>query len=324
MKIAFVHDWKPDLYQEITWKDGLAAAVKILHERHEVKFFTLGDEDFVLPHSYFPIYVRKGSDNAESPSLIEAVKEFNPDVILVWGDCTRPNARGLFYVNPKMALCFAGGDTTGPTAPYFSHFFVESEVYKIRFQMGGKSVSTAFGTNEKLFRPSELQNKIFDVIFPATFCDWKRHKLFTDAVVGRKAIVTGFMYQDHEVDCWKYPMANGVLTLPHSSAETLRELYAASHTCLITSRADGGSQRTVLEAMAMNLPVVVTQDSDKTSEYVIDAGLFECVAEPTVESIQLSLNWALENQPKTRDYILSKWTSDHYASAIEEGIKKIL
>jgi len=321
MRIAIIHDWYPDIGQEMTWKDGLAAAIRILHSRHEVKFFTLGKEKAALPHEYFPIFVE-----TKKEEIVESVKEFAPDVILHWADCTRECAEPLSKLGIPQAICFAGGDTGGHTNKYFDHFFVESQVYKERFEVAGKSVSIAFGTNTELFQPLPFQQKKFDVIFPATYCDWKRHDLFRSSVRGLNAITAGFMYDVHERDCWEETMKEGVLTLPHVSAEVLRHLYAASKVCLITSRATGGSQRTVLEAMSMNIPVIVMDDSDKTSEYVREAGSQAGeVVEHQPEKIREALDrWLAKDSPCSgRDYVLSKWSEHHYADALEKGLKEL-
>jgi glycosyltransferase involved in cell wall biosynthesis len=319
MRIAFIHDWEPDHFQELTWQDGLARAVQILGERHQVRFFTMGKEETVLPHPFFNIHVMPSSER-----LKEAVGAWFPDVILHWADCTRPNAKTLFELGKPQALCYAGGNTQAGNDVYFDHIFVESQVYLEAFERMGCSVSTAFGTNTQLFTPIEDMPKHFDTFFPATYCEWKRHKLFSDATRGLRAATAGFMYDVQETHCYTYPKKQGVLTLPHIDANTLRWMYAASKSVVITSRADGGSQRTVLEAMAMNIPVIVTGDSDKTSEYLIDAGLGQNVVESTPEAIRERVDRVLEVGCKdTRDYIMENWSEYVYADNLEKGLLAI-
>lgn len=125
------------------------------------------------------------------------------------------------------------------------------------------------------------------------------------------------MYETHEQECWQVCLDNGVVVLPHVSANVLRNLYAASKVCVIPSMSSGGSQRTVLEAMAMNVPVVVT-DSDK---FDYD-GLIR--VEPTIEAVREGIEKALLSQTDTRDYILEKWSHIQYANALEKGLESIL
>ncbi len=317
MRIAFIHDWEPDYFQELTWRDGLSRAVQLLGERHQLKFYTLGKEETVLPHPFFNVNVMPSSER-----LVEDVKAFFPDVILHWADMTRPNAKTLFEVGKPQAICYAGGNAKAGSEVFFEHVFVESQVYKDAFERMGVSTSTAFGTNTELFRPIPDMPKHFDVFFPATYCEWKRHKLLTDATDGLKVATAGFMYEVQERHCYEYPRSKGVLTLPHIDANTLRWMYAASKCVVIPSRADGGSQRTVLEAMAMNIPLVVTEDSDKTSEYLIDAGLAEYVVPPDKQSIREAVEKILGGAPypETRPYIMEKWSEYVYADNIEKGL----
>lgn len=314
MKIAFIHDWQVDWQQEYDWRDGLCAAIKELSKRHEVKFWVQGIKQ-IIPHPYFPINV--------SNDIVTEVTEFNPDKIIIWGDTTRPHAKLLAPLNKPMALCFAGGHTDGEARNYIEHYFVESEVYKSRFEAQGCSVSTAFGTNTELFQSIPAQHKLFDALFPATFALWKRHSLWAEATKGLKACAVGFIYETHEQECWQVCESAGNLVLPHVSAEALRRLYAASRCVVVPSRSDGGSQRTVLEAMAMNIPVIVTGDSDKTTEYV-RAGGGQIVAPTGVDLKEAILNCIIPNpqEVNTRDYILKNWSEYTYAAAMEKWILK--
>jgi len=312
MKIAFIWDWDIVPSQTITWKDGLAAAIKILSQKHEVKIFTMGKTEHVFPHDYFPIHVTN--------DILKSITEFSPDKILIWGDTTRPAAARLAPLGIPMALCFAGGHQDGEAVPYIEHFFVESQVYYDSFKVKGRSVSTAFGTNTELFKPLPAQHKLFDAIFPATFALWKRHKLFAEATKGLTACAVGYMYDTHEQECWQVCEQAGNLVLPHCSPEALQRLYAASKCVVIASRSDGGSQRTVLEAMAMNIPVIVCSDSDKTTEYVREGGGF--VVPPEPEAIKNMIPIAGNGTINTRDYILNKWSEYHYAEELEKWLSK--
>lgn len=312
MKIAVVHDWQPDFQQELDWNDGLANAIKILSEKYEVKFFCEGT-DIVLPHKLFPIHAVS--------NIPYKVQLFNPDVILVWADGTRPNIPALASLGKPIALAFSGGMSPDENMRLFNHIFVESNSYLEDFKKRGYSVSTAFGTNEKLFSPYE-QPKAFDVIFPATFALWKNHKLFAESVKGLRALAVGYIQPEHESECWKVCEENGVTVLPHVSAEVLKRLYASSRVCVITSESNGGSQRTVLEAMAMNIPLVVSNASEKTTEYVKEAG-DGWIVEPNPADVREGIELALKTPVETRSYILSKWTAQDYADSLEAGLKQI-
>lgn len=325
MRIAFVWDWNIVPEQTITWKDGLAAALKELINRgHEIAVYTMGEDEYTFPHSYFPIYVTK------QENIKHAVQAFSPDTILIWGDTTRPSAKPLSELNIPMAMCFAGGHQDGEAVPFIEHFFVESQVYEDAFKVKGRSVSIAFGTNTTLFSPIPKQQKVFDALFPATFALWKRHDLFAKATSGLKACAVGYMYDTHEQECWGVCEEAGNLVLPHCSPEALQRLYAASKCVVVPSRSDGGSQRTVLEAMAMNIPLIVAADSDKTIEYLRKANAgYYFTTEGDFTSNAISVNTAIRmvleefKTPTTREFILQNYSEFTYADALEKGLKEI-
>lgn len=311
MRIAFVWDWKPNFEQTIQWNDGLSAALKQLEIRgHRIGYFT--DTDVVVPHGdtfFYPI-----------DTLPDTIDDF--DVILHWADFTRPHAKEHRNFGKPMAICFAGGEAINYNTPYFDHIFVESEVYKEKLNSGGyDNVSIAFGTNTELFTPT-AQAKIFDTIFPATFAKWKRHDLYASATRGLRSLACGYMYPDSwERECYEDCIKEGTVVLPHVSAEVLHRLYASSKVVVVTSMSSGGSQRTVLEAMAMNIPLIVT-DSDKF-DYA-RGHVYE--ADPTTESIRGYINAILdgETEVNTRDYVVTNWSEYTYADSLEEGLKSIL
>lgn len=316
MRIAFVHDWDVNYQQELDWQDGLAAALHELENRgHSVMRYVCGkhDGDFTenIANPLGNIYV--------SEDLSTVVNASKPDVILHWADMTRPNATPLKELGIPMALCFAGGNPEGENAPLFDHIFVESQVYYDQLKNNGYDVSIAFGTNTDLFQPVDKQPTIYDVIMPGTFALWKRHRLFASAVQDLTALACGYMYESHEQECWQDCLKNGVHVLPHVSAEVLRYLYAASKICVVTSESAGGSQRTVLEAMAMNIPVIVT-DSDKFDQ----EHLYR--SDPDAKSLRGMIDALLdgEHETDTRDYILKNWSHIQYADALEAGLEKII
>lgn len=296
----------------MNWQDGLAAAIQELINRgHTVFFITCGEEDILVKHPYFDVHVTK--------NVPKLVKDLNPNVILHWGDMTRPNARPLSELGIPMAICFAGGEPLGENYPFFNHVFVESQAYKDVYDKNDVPCSIAFGTNTTLFAPIE-QNKLFDTIFPGTFAYWKRHSLYAQATQGLKAIAVGQKQPaGYEEETWRDCLKYGVTLLPHATPETLRYLYAASRVCVVPSMSSGGSQRTVLEALSMEIPLIVT-DSDKF-DY---AQGYSFKAEPTPESLREMINLALDSEARTREYVLDNWSEFTYADSLEKGLESIL
>lgn len=306
MRISFIWDWEPSYEQTVTWKDGLAAAMRLLGERHDVRMFT--DCPYPIQHPWFTFYP------------IDGVADFDPDVILHWADMTRTHALEHVKLGKPMAICFAGGEPLSYNTELFDHIFVESEVYRKKFEDAGYSVSTAFGTNTDLFTPEPRQQKVFDALFPATYALWKRHDLLAQATQGLRVATAGYMYPGTwESECYEVMQDNGALVLPHVSAEALRALYAASKCVVIPSMSSGGSQRTVLEAMAMNVPVIVT-DSDKFDwEH-----LYRVAPNPQAIREMIDKLNADEWPTNTRGYIEENWSHITYANAIESKLLELV
>ena len=98
-----------------------------------------------------------------------------------------------------------------------------------------------------------------------------------------------------------------------------------SHACVLTDNTNGGSKRSVLEALGCGRPPIVMSDSDKTTEYVREAG-FGAIVDPTPGAIREAVDSFKKSPPDPQigiDYINSKYTQYHYANSIKEGIVKI-
>jgi glycosyltransferase involved in cell wall biosynthesis len=265
----------------------------------------------IIPNPYIPIHTVE--------NVPYQIAQFKPDAILVWADGTRPNIQPLQASGIPVYLLFTGGDCNLPSFAGFKHIFVENTSYLDVFKSKGYSTSIAFGTNTDLYQPIPDQPKVIDILFPATFALWKRHKLFAEAVgpLPGVKIACGFIQPELESECWQDCQKAGIAVLPHVSGKALHRLYAASKCVCITSMSIGGSQRTVLEAMAMNIPLVVNGQSEKTTEYLKDGG-FGIIVDPTADAIREGI--AQIKPVNTRDYVLSKWSHGCYAKAIEDTI----
>jgi len=317
VRIAFLWDWDIVPEHAITWKDGLAAAVKILAKRHEVAFFAVGAyTDYA--HEYFTIRSRPAGD-----ILVSEIADFKPDVILHWGDMTRPHAKPLAKLGIPMAICFAGGNTQAENWLRFSHIFVENEEYRAKFAAQADIPCTiAFGANTELFKPVENAVRSIGAFFPAVFADWKRHDLFYKATQGLRAVCAGFMYPVSERYCWEKPMESGVIVMPNISADASHMLMAQAKCVLITSKNVGGSQRTVLEALATNTPVIVMSDNIKCCEYLRDVGCEDWIVDPEPDIIRQKL---AEIEPRdTRSKIIGKWDAETYAKNLEDNLWQLV
>lgn len=316
MKLAVINDWF-DKKSAIFWnKDGFLKALHVLRERDgwEIKFFKKSDRSFEWEHDYVNLHF--------SQDPVKSLLEWNPDAILGFSDFSRPYLAEIRGKKP-IALCYSGGRFTDyKDVPDL--VFVESKDYiPWMNEIGVKRVEQAFGTNTEIFFPRK-QPKVFKAFFPATFAAWKRHELFAEAM-GKDGLVCGW-WQPHEPQCVQACFDKGVAVLHHQMPESIVHLYNMSHSVLITSSEIGGSQRSVLEAMACGIPPIVMTDSLKCREYVEEAGFGEVVS-PDVNSIRAAVERIIKNPPdpqKGIGYVNSKYKPTHYADIIKKGILSII
>lgn len=301
MKIAFI--WQGFDGKYGVWRDGLYAAMKLLEQTNEVKYF--------------------------DTSRVKDIYDFEPDVVLYWeAPCTfagkdRLNYWAVQQLPFKKALLFAGGPIKEEWLEGFDLFFVESRINEQEFEALGKPWKRAFGVNTQIFKP-EKQPKVFDGVFQATCASWKRHWLGAEALHEKYAVMG--RYQETDPTGFMRVREQGGLVLPEQSAEGVNALINASHTVINSSDYWGGGQRSTLEAMAAGIPVIVMEDSPKNREYVEESG-FGWVVDPKPQAIKdaveitKTLNYKGDFGVK---YVHSKWTEKHYADALLSGIQSII
>lgn len=312
MKLAVVNDWYDEKSAVLTNQDGFLKSLQVLQKwGWEVIFFKKHKFTWEFNH---PCVTLKFS-----PDPKKAIDEWNPDAVLFFCDFSRPLLGEFENSKYPIALCLTGGLFEDyEDVPHI--IFVESKSYLDRLQARGRNAIQAFGTNTELFKPIK-QPKVWDAIFPATFAGWKRHNLFAEAV-GNKGLAVGY-WQPHEMECVDVCFRHGTAVLHHQGAESTALLYNMAKTCVVTSRSDGGSQRTVLEALASNIPVIVTEDSEKTSEYIRECGV-GAIVPPTPEAIRNAVEEWKDNPVNTRDWILKNYSETIYAKKLKEGIESIM
>jgi glycosyltransferase involved in cell wall biosynthesis len=275
------------------WKDGLWRAMKHLEEKYEVKYFEPTDD---IPEEGIVFYW-------EAPCTINSKDAENYKKVM-----NLPN---------KKVLLFAGGPIKKEWVEGFDLVCVESKINAEEFTNIGVKNITAFGINEDIFFPQEI-DKLYDGIHQGTCASWKRQWLVGESI-GDKGIVVG-RFQDSDPYPFKRCEELGTTVLPEQPYEKIAELLNQSLCLLQTSDFWGGGQRATLEAMACNIPVVCMEDSPKNREYVEESGL-GLVVPPDPQHIKMAVeeirNW---DKKSGRDYVMSKWTSKHYASKLKEAI----
>lgn len=300
LKIAFIWQGFDNRYGQ--WQDGLYAALKLLEQEHEVKYF-----DFPL----------------------KDIHGFKPDVVLYWEAPVTNKGRdaenwfSVCALPYKKTLLFAGGPLKSIDVKDFDLVFVESQINEEDCEREGILYKRAFGVNTQIMKPIDTP-KLYDGFMQATFADWKRHTLFAQAlgingaVMGRK--------QEHDLNGYNECVKRKVKIFDEQGAENVALAINSSHCVVNTSEYWGGGQRCTLEAMACEAQIIVTSDSPKNREYVEESG-FGLVVEPNAEAIRTAVEELKKNPhdtSKAKAYINSKWSEKHYADSLYNGICSIL
>ena len=307
LRIIFIKDWHDDAEHFGGNFDGILGAIAELSKRHSLLYVTRG------PNGY-------GFFNGISHRFVERLSDVSfsgADAIVCWGSLDRPWHNELPPDVPAF-LCFAGGPTDHPFLSHFQHIFVESKTYEDDFRSRGLSVSRAFGVNTSVFKPNPRMSKVFDAIYPASFCFHKNQEVFARAMGPRGLCVGTWNEEDIAGKC----LSLGTPIMRRVSSNVLSDLFNMSRCTVIPCGPAGGSQRTVLESMACGVPVVLARDNDKCREFVEESG-FGVLVDPIPEAIREaveSLKPFPFNPEKGLSYVQSRWTHVHYANAIEKEL----
>lgn len=270
------------------WNDGLRAAMRLIEQEHEVTYHEPEDE---IPEV---------------------------DWILYWeAACTYQSAedgwkyKKLLTHPSKKALLFAGGPIKYEWVKDFDHVFVESKINEDEFTAIGIKNSRAFGVNTDIFYPLDV-DKVYDTVTHGTSASWKRQWLVCRAM-RENALVFG-QRQQHDTYPFDECMACNSMVLTEASYEETNGLLNTAWVSVNCAEYWGGGQRATLEAMACDIPVVVMEDSPKNREFVEEANI-GLVVQPEPERIKEAV-YALKGTKGGREYVMSKWTPQHYADSI--------
>lgn len=227
LRIAFIWYWSRASEIINNWRDGYTAAVEEIGKVHDVDVFI--DEFVPTPSDGY-------------------------DVIWIWGDSNCPFFNELDKFDCKKVISLTTDPQNFDNLRKCDVVFVESEpVYEAVRSQGIRAVR-AFGTDTEYFCPDESIEKDLDYFYPATFSPWKLQRDI--AHLGNKLTCIGTLQPDGDID-HKACVDNGVnIELGYFPVSKIRDYYR--RTKQITIPAVHGSERTVLEAMSMNIPVEVT------------------------------------------------------------------
>lgn len=286
MKICFIAEL--DCFHR--WQDGLRAAMNLLADEHEVCYHLDG-----------------------------VLGSHTPDLLMAWGGSFAPTTQTAREYGGQSLLFFAGG---GIEPKYFEGIDVvcfENEIHTIEARLKGIKCLTAFGTDIDTFRSDTKQPKVWDVIYPAAFGLWKRKDLFAKSVKGLRALTLGNI-QEHEMECYNVCRNGEINYCADIPQDRLSYFYNMSHVACILPVAEIGGQRTILEAYACNMPVVIPSDAPLVGEY----GKFATIVPPDPKKI----NQAIRENIGKKNLDAYNWLTHNcnqfeYAKKIKQAIEML-
>lgn len=269
-KLAFI--WPFNQAKEIypKWRDGLRAAIQVIEKEHTVDWF-LGDD---FQGNSFNGY----------------------DAILTWTDSQDRVVDSL----PKKVR--KGIILT--TMPYdienlkkYQIVFCESKPVLQVVRQNGLNGMHAFGTDTDFFSPDEKVKKDILYFYPATFSPWKRQR---DIVHLRNGLWCIGTVQPDGAEDLEACQRNGVhVEIGYFDVDYILSLYRRAENIPIP--AVHGSERTVLEAMSLDLLPQVNPENHKAYSFVNEF----------INSYHES----------PRAFVLSKYSHKRYAKRILEGLR---
>ena len=270
MKIAFV--WPFEKAESIVenWRDGLRAALEILGTEHEVVWF-LGQS---LPTA-----------------------EDNFQALLLWDDSNSIHLPRLRALGGRVGICLTTSPHNTENLRLADVVFCESQTVYDQVRRHGLRAVKAFGTDSDFFSPDPKATKDQPYFYPATFSPWKRQSAI--AHLGRNLLCVGTIQPDGMLEHTACVEAGVEVKVGYFPVEEIRDLYRRTRDVSIP--AIHGSERTVLEAMSMDIFPRVNPQNDKT---------YSLVAEYLGSGIR-----------SPRQFVLSRYTARHYADALEKGLR---
>lgn len=273
MKIGFVWYWPRASKIFDNWRDGLTAALEIIAKKHELNWFL----DEGLPKKY---------------------EDF--DFVLFWGDSNLPPLKELPDVDTKYGICLSSDNALNlDNLRKMNVVFAESDPIVRRIRNEGIRCVKAFGTDSDFYTPDPSFKKDIEYFYPATFSPWKRQSDI--AHFGPDLLCVGTVQPDGVTEM-QVCLENGVkVEEGYFPAEIIRDYYRRAKRVIIP--AVHGSERTVLEAMSMDvLPEVTNSENIKTSSYIRE--------------------YQLSQAKSPRQFILSNYSHVKYAKQLLKGIEE--
>lgn len=267
MKIAVIWYYSRASQALPNWRDGLRSAIEIIEKSHQVEWF-----------------------------LDEKLPGFGFDAYLLWGDSNCPAIRTISKFNGKKAICLSTNPTNTENLRFLDAVFCESDPVFEEARKAGIRAIKAFGTDTNFFTPDNTSKDI-EYFYPATFSPWKRQHAI--AHHGKDLLCVGTVQPDGVSEFEECKKRGVIVEEGYFPVEKIREYYKRAKRVHIP--AIHGSERTVLEAMSMNILPVVYPENIKACSYVEEYKKSGCRT--------------------PREFVLKNYSAEIYAENLLKGLQ---
>ena len=270
LKIQFVWEW--DKAKEIysNWRDGLRKATEIISKDYNATW------------------------------KLNEVPDGDCDFIITWCDSNSQFSRFFSAYRAKRGIFLTTHPTNYHNLQGFDIIFCETSVIYDECRMRGLNAIRAFGTDDEFFTPDNSQKEI-EYFYPSTYSPWKRQSEI--AHLGSRLTCVGTIQPDGQEE-YQACVNNAVITkVGYFPPEKIRDYYRKSQNVIIP--AIHGSERTVLEAMSMDiLPLVTNPENKRARSYLTE--------------------FKKSGLSSPREFILKNYSAKQYAKDILKGIKRCM
>ena len=288
MKIAIIWWWDKASWIFDNWRDGHRTAIEELAKKHHVGWYL----DKTMP------------DPGEC------------DFLLFWSSSNEDYFDLLYKYKEPKGLCLTTNPQNVENLRKMNIVFVESTPIYEECRALGLPVIKAFGTDTDFFSPGEVGSDItksnyhhtawsikkIKYFYPATFSPWKRQSDI--AHLGKDLLCIGTVQPDGQKELEACKKNNVKIMEGYFPANDIKGWYRRAENVIIP--AIHGSERTVLEAMSMNiLPEILHPDiNKKANSYLIE--------------------YAGSGEKTPRDFTLKRYSHKIFAKQLLKGIKQCL
>ena len=274
-RLAFVFYWRRASTIFQNWRDGLRAAIELIGAMPEYKVEWFLDEKVPDPaDDYY--------------------------AILFWGDSYCNFFRYLNnYPNAKKGIFLTTDPHNIHNLSRLDAVYCESQPIVDQVKQFGDQIKwvKAFGTDTDFYKPDPAVKKDIPYFYPATFSPWKKQSEIV--ILGDKLYCVGTLQPDGEEELKACESWNVHIEKGYFPPEKIRDYYNRTQSIVIP--AIHGSERTVLEAMAMNIVPIVMPYNERARSYLSE--------------------YANSKFRTPRDFIIENYSHVKYAEAILRGIE---